>query len=136
MGEALAAGEISPAHVDALARAVERTSADAVAASSLLEVAKAKPADAMGKHVSDFVRRHATDDELAARFARQRTERRAFLVREDMGVLHAEFDDSTFNHVRAAIDAEMDRQYRRAGGRDRPSMRRRCSRGVPTRSPR
>ncbi len=129
VGEALALGEISPAHVDTLARAVERTSVDAVAASSLLEVAKAKPADAMGKQVTEFVRRHVGDDELAARFARQRAERRAFLVSEDMGVLHAEFDDSTFNRIRAAIDAEMDRQYRRAGGRDRladaPTMQQR-----------
>ena len=119
VGEALATGTISAANVDTLGRAAERTSLEAVEASGLLEVARAKPADAMGKQVTDFVRKAASDADVAARHARQRAGRRAVLIRERMGVLHAELDDWTFHRIEKAINAEMDRQYRAVGGRDR-----------------
>lgn len=119
IGEALATGDISSAHVDTLARAAERTSAPAVARSGLLALARSQPADAMHRHVDSFVRRTADDRDLARRLARQHRERRAVLTHDHMGVLHAEFDDSTFHRIRAAVDAEMDRTYRAAGGRDR-----------------
>ena len=35
-----------------------------------------------------------------------------------MGVLHAEFDDTTFADIKAAIDAETDRLFHADGGRD------------------
>ncbi|MEZ5167683.1 MAG: DUF222 domain-containing protein [Acidimicrobiales bacterium] len=117
IGDALATGDISAAHVDTLAVAAERTSVDAVAGSDLLGVAKAEPADAMRSHVTDFVRRSA-DADHAARLDHQRRNRRAVLFHRDMGVLHAEFDDLTFAQVRAAIDAETDRLYHHDGGRD------------------
>ncbi len=119
VGRALSGGEISPAHVDTLGRAAERTSVEAVDSSGLLEIARSKPADAMGKQVTDFVRKAASDADVAARRARQRADRRAVLVREQMGVLHAEFDDWTFNRIEKAINAEMDRRYHAVGGRDR-----------------
>ena len=78
VGSALAAGEITGAHVDSLARAAERTSAEAVGSSDLLSTARSKPADAMQREVSDFVRRQASDADLEARFQRQRRNRRAF----------------------------------------------------------
>lgn len=118
-GNALSSGAISPAHVDALGRAAERTSPEAVRSSGLLAVACAKPADAMGKQVTDFVRKAAADADVAARRARQQADRRAVLMRDRMGVLHAEFDDWTFSRIEKAINAEMDRRYDAAGGRDR-----------------
>ena len=118
VAEALVSGEIGGAHVDALARAAARTSPEAVAAGDLLAVAKAKPADAMRQQITDFVREHGSDADLAARHARQRAARRAVLTSDDMGVLHAEFDDSTFASVKAAIDAETDRLFHADGGRD------------------
>lgn len=118
VGEALASGAISGAHVDTLARAAEQTTTDAVAASSLLEVAKAKPADAMSKQVAEFVRRQGDDAALAARLERQRRNRRAVLFAKEMGVVHAEYDDTTYAEIRAAIDTETDRLYHLDGGRE------------------
>ena len=118
VGSALADGSISGAHVDTLARAAEQTTIDAVAGSGLLEVAKAKPADAMSKQVSEFVRATASDSDLAERLEGQRRNRRAVLLPREMGVLHAEFDDTTFAEVRSAVDAETDRLFRLDGGRD------------------
>ena len=121
VGEALAAGEISSAHADSLARTARRTSVDAVAGSGLLDAARAKPADAMRKQIGEFVRDHLTDADLQARVARQRRDRRGFVLKEEggMGVLHAEFDDATFAKVKAAVDAETERLYRADGGRNR-----------------
>jgi len=124
VGEALAAGEISGAHLDTLSRAAERTSVDDVASSSLLALARAKPADAMSKQVNEFVRITASDADLAARLEKQRSQRRAILMSSDMGVLHAEFDDSTFGDIRAAVDAETDRLYWADGGRECADPRR------------
>ncbi|MEO0495009.1 MAG: HNH endonuclease, partial [Actinomycetota bacterium] len=118
VGSALGSGEISGAHVDLLARTAKRTSVDAVASGELLEVARAKPADAMRQQVTDFVRTHSRDADLAARRQRQLADRRAVFVQDDMGVLHAEFDDTTFAQVKAAVDAEADRLFRSDGGRD------------------
>ncbi len=115
---ALESGAIRGAHVDVLAKAAERTSVDAVADGTLLRIAEAKPADAMRRHVTEFVRRHADDHDLAARLEHQRASRRAVLVHDDMGVLHAEFDDVTFAQIASAIDAETDRLFRSDGGRD------------------
>lgn len=119
VGDALAEGAISGAHVDTLARAAEQTTVDDVAGSGLLEVAKARPADAMSKQVSEFVRKTASDTDLAERLERQRRNRRGVLMAREMGVLHAEFDDTTFAEVRAAVDRETDRLFRLDGGRDR-----------------
>lgn len=125
VGSALAAGHISAAHVDVLAKAAERTSAEAVADSGLLALAETKPADAMKRQVSDFVRRHGCDADHAARHERQRAARRAVLITDDtMGVLHAEFDDTTFAQIKAAIDAESDRLYHADGGRDGAELER------------
>ncbi len=118
VGSALASGQISAAHVDVLAKAAQRTSPDAVAESGLLALAETKPADAMKRQVTDFVRANARDEDEAARLERQRAARRAVLVKDDMGVLHAEFDDTTFADVKAAIDAETDRLFYADGGRD------------------
>ena len=118
VGSALASGQISAAHVDVLAKAVERTSPEAVADSGLLALAEAKPADAMKRQVTDFVRANACDGDEAARFERQRAQRRAVLVKDDMGVLHAEFDDTTYADIKAAIDTETDRLFYADGGRD------------------
>jgi uncharacterized protein YbaA (DUF1428 family) len=118
VGSALASGAISAAHVDVLAKAAERTSPEAVAESGLLALAEAKPADAMKRQVTDFVRANARDEDEAARFNHQRANRRAVLVKDDMGVLHAEFDDTTYADIKAAIDAEADRLFHADGGRD------------------
>lgn len=118
VGAALAEGEISGAHVDTLARAAEQTTVEAVGNSSLLQLAKARPADAMSKQVGEFVRTKMNDADLAARLERQRRNRRGVLMSREMGVLHAEFDDTTFAEVRSAVDAETDRLFHLDGGRD------------------
>jgi len=118
VGQDLANGAISGAHVDTLARAAEQTTVDDVAGSGLLAVARARPADAMNKQVSEFVRKTASDADLADRLLLQRRNRRAMLLAREMGVLHAEFDDTTFGEVSAAINAETDRLFRLDGGRD------------------
>lgn len=118
VGAALASGAISGAHVDTLARAAEQTTVDAVAESDLLDVAKTRPADAMRKQVSEFIRDQANDEDLSARLERQRTNRRAALTPSEMGILRADFDDITFGEVRAAVDAETDRLFHLDGGRD------------------
>ena len=117
-GEALAAGEISGAHLDTLARAAERTTIDSVAESQLLQIARCKPADAMNRQVSEFVRANAHDGDLAARLARQRRNRRGCLIAGEMGVLHVEWDDTTFADVRCRINDEADRLFHQDGGRD------------------
>jgi len=118
VGEALAVGAISGAHVDTLARAAEQTTVDDVAGSGLLAVAKVRPADAMNKQVGEFIRQKASDADLAARLERQRRNRRAVLLPREMGVLHAEFDDTTFGEICSAINTETDRLFRLDGGRD------------------
>jgi len=101
-----------------MARAAERTSVEAVEASGLMRVARAKPADAMRREVDDFIRREADDAELQRRLERQRARRRCSMRASDMGVMHVEWDDVTFAVVRAAVDAETDRLWRLDGGRD------------------
>ena len=118
IGEALAEGAISGAHVDRLARAAEQTTTDAVGGSGLLALAEARPADAMNKEIGDFIRQQASDADLTARLQRQRRNRRAVLLAREMGVLHAEFDDTTFAEIRSAIDTETDRMFRLDGGRN------------------
>ena len=88
---------------------------DAVGSSALLDLAKARPADAMGRGISEFVRRTASDADLAARLERQRRNRRGVLLAREMGILHAEFDDTTFAEIRSAIaqlgEAELDLEW-------------------------
>ena len=124
VGAALSAGEISGAHVDALAKAAARTTVESVAESSLLQTAKTKPADAMRRQVEDHVRRKSTADQAAERYRRQRRARRGFLAHDEMGVLHVEWDDSVFADVRAVIDDEVNREYHADGGRDGAAERR------------
>ncbi|MEM9465475.1 MAG: HNH endonuclease [Actinomycetota bacterium] len=121
---ALSAGEISGAHVDALAKAADRTTVESVAGSRLLAIAKEKPADAMRRQVESHVRRESTADQAARRNARQRRARRGFLTHADMGVLPVEWDDSVFAEVRAVIDDEVNRAYHADGGRDGAAERR------------
>ena len=121
---ALSTGEISAAHVDTLAKAAARTTVEAVGASSLLEAAKQKPADAMRRQVDAHVRRESTADQAAERARRQRRERRGFLAHDEMGVLHVEWEDSVFAEVRALLDDEMNRAYHADGGRDGAAVRR------------
>ena len=118
IGDALATGAISGTHVDTLARVAEQTSVAQLAASDLLPLAKAKPADAMTKQVNDFVRASTTDADLVRRRERQQRDRNASLRAGHMGVVHAEFDDTTFGQVLAAVNAEADRLFHLDGGRD------------------
>ncbi|MEQ8839418.1 MAG: HNH endonuclease [Acidimicrobiales bacterium] len=119
VAEALAAGAITGAHVDTLSRAAERSSAAAVAGSGLLAVAEGRPADAMRAQVDDFVRTTAADADLAERHTRQRRNRSGHaFAGDEMGILHAEFDDTVFGEIRSAIDTETDRLYHLDGGRE------------------
>jgi hypothetical protein len=122
VADALIGGSISGAHVDTLVRAAERTSTADVGDSGLLRIAETKPADAMRRDIDQFVQVAASDTDLAERLERQRRNRcgRVFSGDNGMGIVHAEFDDTTYAEVAAAIAAETDRLFRLDGGRDNP----------------
>ncbi len=117
---ALAQGAIAAEHVDALGRAVEATSAAAVAASSLLSVAKVRPADVMAKDVRNFTRQHQGDTDLAERHKRRRGARTCRIFDGDnaMIIVHAEFDPVSGAEIRSAVESAADRLFHADGGRD------------------
>lgn len=117
--EALSLGEVSAEHVDELARAAEATSPEAVAASDLLQRAKARPADLLARDVREFRRTHQRAEDLEARHRRHRAARRALIFDNDEGmtVLHAEFDPVRGAEVRAALSGVVDAMFRDDGGR-------------------
>ena len=119
LGDKLAAGETSAEHVDALVRAVEETSAAAVAASSLVDLAtKASPEQLAGA-ARRFVRNEQSEADKAVTRRRQRAKRRADWFRGDGGmwVLHAEFDPDAARHLQASLDGAVNRFFHADGGR-------------------
>ena len=120
---ALAAGDISTEHAEALARAAEATSAGAVDgdAGLLAEVA-AVPADRAGRRIQEWTQRHQDPDDLHEQHLRQRRRRRLSFGDGDDGMLvaNAAFDRVQGAQFRSLINGIADRIWRSEGGRDNP----------------
>ena len=120
---ALAAGDISTEHAEALARAAEATSAGAVDgdAGLLAEVA-AVPADRAGRRIQEWTQRHQDPDDLHEQHLRQRRRRRLSFGDGDDGMLvaNAAFDRVQGAQFRSLINGIADRIWRSEGGRNNP----------------
>ena len=118
--DALAGGSLTAEHVDALGRAAEQTSADAVAESGLIDRVAQRPADLAAREVRDWSRRQQSVEQIEQRHRRQHAARRLVIFDNDdaMTVLYGEFDPVTGAALKTLIDAEANRLYHLDGGRD------------------
>ena len=118
---ALAEGAITAEHADALVKAAETTSTEAVDADeSLLAKAKSLPADLAAREVTDWTTRHQSEQDREEKFRRQRELRshRMWTDADGMFNTRGRFDPVTGAHIRAVIDDAANRLYRADGGRD------------------
>ena len=118
---ALAEGAITAEHADALVRAAQATSAEAVDADpSLLERAKSLPADLAAREVTDWTCRHQSMEDREAKFRRQRAMRshRAWTGGDGMVNFRTCLDPVTGAQARAVFDDISNRLYQLDGGRD------------------
>ena len=121
VADALAEGDITAEHADALAKAAQTTSAEAVNGdAALLEKTKSLPADLAAREVTDWTSRRQTIEDREARFRRQRAMRshRAWTDPEGMVNFRTRFDPVTGAQARAVIDDIANRLYQADGGRD------------------
>ena len=126
VADALAAGDISAEHADALARAAEATSAEAVDDDAdLLAQVAGVPADRAGRHLQTWTQRHQDPADLHEQHLRQRRRRRLHFGDGDDGMLtaHAAFDRVQGAQFRSLINGIADRIWRAEGGRDNPNSR-------------
>lgn len=124
--EALAKGDISPEHADALARAAVATSAEAVDGDAgLLAQVAGVPADRAGRHIQVWTQRNQDPADLHQQHLRQRRRRRLHFGDGDDGMLmaHAAFDRVMGAQFRSLINGIADRIWRAEGGRDNPNGR-------------
>ena len=118
---ALAEGAITAEHADALVKAAETTSTEAVDADeSLLSKAKSLPADLAAREVTDWTTRHQSEQNREEKFRRQRELRshRTWTDSDGMFNTRGRFDPVTGAHIRAVIDDAANRLYQTDGGRD------------------
>ena len=118
---ALAEGDITAEHADALVRAAEATSADTVDADpALLAKTKSLPADLAAREVTDWTTRRQTMQDREEKFRRQRAIRshRTWIDGDGMFNSRARLDPVTGAYVKAAIDDAANRLYQADGGRD------------------
>ena len=118
---ALAAGDITAEHADALTQAARTTSAETVNEdAALLETTKSLPADLAARKVNDWAHRHLTEEDREAKFRRQRQMRshRTWSDAEGMVNFRTRLDPVTGTQARAVIDDISNRLYRADGGRD------------------
>ncbi len=124
--EALAAGDISAEHAEALARAAGVTSAEAVDGDAeLLAQVAGVPADRAGRHIEVWTQRNQDPADLHEQLLRQRRRRRLNFGDGDDGMLmaHAAFDRVLGAQFRSLINGIADRIWRAEGGRDNPDSR-------------
>ncbi len=116
--EALSMGHITSEHADALVRAAEETSPEAVDQSELVGKVARRPADLATRDTREWARRHRLVDDSQTRHERQLS-RRKFMVFEadDMLVVHGEFDLVSGTQFEARLDAETNRLFQLDGGR-------------------
>ena len=118
---ALAEGDITAEHADALVKAAETTSTEAVDADgALLSKAKSLPADLAAREVTDWTTRHQSEQDREEKFRRQRELRshRMWTDADGMFNTRGRFDPVTGAHIRAVIDDAANRLYQTDGGRD------------------
>ena len=118
---ALAEGAITVEHVDALVKAAEATSTEAVDAdSALLSKAESLPADLAAREAADWTHRRQSEQDREAKFCRQRKLRshRVWTDSDGMFNTRGRFDPVTGAHIRAVIDDAANRLYQADGGRD------------------
>ncbi len=126
VADALANGDISAEHADALARAAEVTSAEAVDDDAdLLAQVAGVPADRAGRHIQTWTQRKQDPADLHEQHLRQRRRRRLHFGDGDDGMLtaHAAFDRVQGAQFRSLINGIADRIWRAEGGRDNPNSR-------------
>ena len=123
---ALAAGDISPEHAEALARAAAATSHEAVDGDAdLLAQVAGVPADRAGRQIQTWTQRNQDPADLHEQHLRQRRRRRLNFGDGDDGMLmaHAAFDRVLGTQFRSLINGIADRIWRAEGGRDNPDSR-------------
>ena len=123
---ALAAGDISPEHAEALARAAAATSHEAVDGDAdLLAQVAGVPADRAGRQIQAWTQRKQDPADLHEQHLRQRRRRRLNFGDGDDGMLmaHAAFDRVLGAQFRSLINGIADRIWRAEGGRDNPDSR-------------
>ena len=123
---ALAAGDISAEHAEALARAAAATSHDAVDGDGgLLAQVAGVPADRAGRQIRAWTQRNQDPADLHEQHLRQRRRRRLNFGDGDDGMLmaHAAFDRVLGAQFRSLINGIADRIWRAEGGRDNPDSR-------------
>ena len=121
VADALAGGDITAEHADALAQAARSTSPEAVDGdAALLEKAKSLPADLAAREVTDWTSRRQTIEDHEAKFRRQRQMRshRTWNDSEGMVNFRTRLDPVTGAQARAVIDDIANRLHRADGGRD------------------
>ena len=121
VADALAGGDITAEHADALVQAARSTSSEAVDGDrALLEKAKALPADLAAREVTDWTSRRQSAEDREAKFRRQRAMRshRTWNDAEGMVNFRTRLDPVTGAQARAVIDDIADRLHRADGGRD------------------
>ena len=118
---ALAEGAITAEHADALVKAAEATSTEAVDAdSALLSKAESLPADLAAREAADWTHRRQSEQDREAKFCRQRELRshRVWTDSDGMFNTRGRFDPVTGAHIRSVIDDAANRLYQADGGRD------------------
>ena len=123
---ALAAGDISAEHAEALARAAAATSHEAVDRDAdLLAQVAGVPADRAGRQIQAWTQRNQDPADLHEQHLRQRRRRRLNFGDGDDGMLmaHAAFDRVLGAQFRSLINGIADRIWRAEGGRDNPDSR-------------
>ena len=123
---ALAAGDISAEHAEALARAAAATSHEAVDRDAdLLAQVAGVPADRAGRQIQAWTQRNQDPADLHEQHLRQRRRRRLNFGDGDDGTLmaHAAFDRVLGAQFRSLINGIADRIWRAEGGRDNPDSR-------------
>ncbi len=121
VADALAGGDITAEHADALVQAARSTSSEAVDGDAgLLEKAKALPADLAAREVTDWTSRRQSIEDREAKFRRQRSMRshRTWNDSEGMVNFRTRLDPVTGAQARAVIDDIANRLHRADGGRD------------------
>ena len=126
VARALASGDISTEHAEALARAAAATSPEVVDDDAeLLAQVAGVPADRAGRYIEAWTQRRQDPFDLQAQHLRQRRRRRLNFGDGEDGMLmaHAAFDRVLGAQFRSLINGIADRIWRAEGGRDNPNSR-------------
>ncbi len=129
VASALGEGDITAEHADALVKAAEATSAEAVDSDRrLLAEAKSLPADLAARAAGDWTHRHQRAQDREAELRRQRAMRSHRMWVDDNGMFnsHARLDPVTGARVRAILTDMTNRLYDADGGGDRARTRQHC----------